>query len=550
MYRIVMVALVFTLASCGSPEPAARAGKKSNTQAPPETDAGADDGTADPVAKPKRKTAPSTTKVAPASAAIPSAPATPQPAPMPPEAGGQTTSHDDRRTKPKSKKPAADIVEVATEDDALASGPSSSPVTPSPTPGASPAAAIEQPAIALRVGKRLPIPIGFDVASLVIDSGAEFFRVEGSALVGVKIGTARVHYDSGAQQYTQTLTIGAGASGLFAGAGMMVPARLAQLDDQGRTTAAWTSNGLGTTGGARVAAGDVDGDGRIDLVAAPGPAGGQTVKIYLAKDGMAEAAAIAFTAFADGWNFGLNIALGDLNDDGYADIIVGADAGGEPRVAVWDGKTAIAGTPQLLLASLLVYDYSGSNQGAWNGSFKGGVRVAAGDVDCDGRDDLIAAAGPGGSPQVRVYLSGRNGAPLGDERTLAYDFQAGNGSSRKGLFVAAGPLLGENHCAEVVVANDMDAEPRVTVYGFDDGAPRELASALVFDGAFSGGVRVAVGDVDGDGHNDLVAGSGHGGNGTIRTFSSGAITSAPTATFLGFTDPGHGCLFVAAAPLK
>lgn len=66
---------------------------------------------------------------------------------------------------------------------------------------------------------------------------------------------------------------------------------------------------------------------------------------------------------------------------------VGADAGGGPAVNVYDASTGVLKTSFFAFAP----------------SFRGGVRVAVGDVNGDGTDDIITAAGPGGGPQVTVY---------------------------------------------------------------------------------------------------------------------------------------------------
>jgi hypothetical protein len=64
----------------------------------------------------------------------------------------------------------------------------------------------------------------------------------------------------------------------------------------------------------------------------------------------------------------------------------GADAGGEPRVKVY------------FAASSQVADFL-----AFAPGFTGGVRVAVGDIDGDGIDDIVAGAGPGGGPHVQVF---------------------------------------------------------------------------------------------------------------------------------------------------
>jgi hypothetical protein len=73
--------------------------------------------------------------------------------------------------------------------------------------------------------------------------------------------------------------------------------------------------------------------------------------------------------------------------DGYADIVTGACEGGGPHVKVFSG----------LDGSLLSEFY------AFDARFDGGVRVAVADMDGDSRPDIIASAGPGGGPHVRIF---------------------------------------------------------------------------------------------------------------------------------------------------
>src|SRR5207248_2285566 len=89
---------------------------------------------------------------------------------------------------------------------------------------------------------------------------------------------------------------------------------------------------------------------------------------------------------------GVYIAAGDVNGDGFADIVCGADAGGGPNVTVFSGRDL--GRTRLL--SFFPYDPH----------FTGGVRVAAGDVDGDGVADIVTGAGAGG---VRVAAIDRTG---------------------------------------------------------------------------------------------------------------------------------------------
>jgi hypothetical protein len=106
------------------------------------------------------------------------------------------------------------------------------------------------------------------------------------------------------------------------------------------------------------------------------------------------------------------VAAGDVNGDGRDEIITGAGRGGVPQVKVFDAATLQA------IDSFFAYDPG----------FHGGVRVAAGDVNGDGKADIITGAGPGAIRPVRLI----DGASL-----AALDsFFALDPKTTKGLFVA------------------------------------------------------------------------------------------------------------------
>src|SRR5262245_4558949 len=111
---------------------------------------------------------------------------------------------------------------------------------------------------------------------------------------------------------------------------------------------------------------------------------------------------LSFLAYDPNFTGGTRVALGDVNGDGVPDLITGAGPGGGPHVRVFDGATGAE------LRSFFAYD----------AAFTGGVFVAAGDVNGDGKADIITGAGPGGGPHVRVF-DGATGAEL--RSFFAYD---------------------------------------------------------------------------------------------------------------------------------
>ncbi len=231
------------------------------------------------------------------------------------------------------------------------------------------------------------------------------------------------------------------------------------------------------TGGVYVAAGDVNGDGFADFAISPDEGGGPRVRMFSGNGfgQLADFFGIEDTAFRGG----ARATLGDLNGDGLADLIVAAGFGGGPRIAAFDGKQLTAtGGPKLFP------DFFAFEVALRNGTF-----VATGDTNADGFADLIAGGGPGGGPRVSVF----NGAQLlTNTQTRIADFFAGDVNSRGGIRVTTKNLDGDGR-ADIVVGAGSGAGTRVTGYLGRNLAPTGTpAEAFGFD-AFTGTGGVFVG---------------------------------------------------------
>src|SRR5262249_38528617 len=88
-------------------------------------------------------------------------------------------------------------------------------------------------------------------------------------------------------------------------------------------------------GGVAVAAGGLDGDGFADVITGAGSSGGAHVKVFSGAD---NSLLRSFYAFSAGFTGGVRVGAGDLNGDGTPDILVAAGPTGGPHVRALDGS--------------------------------------------------------------------------------------------------------------------------------------------------------------------------------------------------------------------
>ena len=271
------------------------------------------------------------------------------------------------------------------------------------------------------------------------------------------------------------------------------------------------------TGGVRIATGDVNNDGIVDVITAPGAGGGPHIRVFSGATG---AVLGEFFAYEPSFLGGVHVASADVNGDGFDDIITGPGAGAPPLVRVFSGATG-----QLIDEFL-----------AYAGGFQGGVNVAAGYVNNDQFAEVITGAGPGGGPHVRIF-NGFDGVVIGE--FFAYD-PAFTG----GVFVASGDFNGDSFW-DVVTGAGSGGGPHVKVFsGFDASV---LASFFAYAPTFSGGVRVGTVNTDGDIFADIVTGPGFGGGPLVRVFD--AVTLTDSSDFFAYPRTVASGLYVAGGGL-
>ena len=279
----------------------------------------------------------------------------------------------------------------------------------------------------------------------------------------------------------------------------------------------------GFTGGTRVAVADFNNDGVVDTVVGTGPGAPTQVLVFSGKD---NSLLFRNNPFESSFTGGVYVAAGDVTNDGVADVIITPDQGGGPRVRIFRGGDFSPAA-----------DFFGIDDPA----FRGGARAAVGDVNGDGTEDLMVAAGFGGGPRVAVYDGTRITNPLAEGELppkLFNDFFVFEDTLRNGVFPAVGDINGDGF-AEVIGGGGPGGGPRVRAL---DGKSLlgttsvQVPVANFFAGDLNdrSGVRVVVKNLDDDTRADIVTGLGN--IGTVNGYLGNTIapTSNPPATFFSF----------------
>jgi hypothetical protein len=265
-------------------------------------------------------------------------------------------------------------------------------------------------------------------------------------------------------------------------------------------------------GGVRVAMADVTADGVPDTITGAGPTGGAHVTVV---DGRSGAMVRSFLAFPDAPAGGIYVAGGDIDNDGFADIIVGRGSG-LAQIRVFHAVTSAVLRDIVAFAPLT----------------PDGVRVGSTDVNGDGYADIIGGAGPGSTPTVQVF-DGASGNPL----TTLQAYPAGFAG---GVFVAGGDVTGDGF-GDIITGAGEGGGPHVRVWNGTTYV--EHFGFFAFDPTFTGGVRVGSSDLNRDGFAEILTSVGPGGAPQVKVFDGASI--APLADFMAYDASFTGGVFSA-----
>jgi len=283
------------------------------------------------------------------------------------------------------------------------------------------------------------------------------------------------------------------------GAGAPNDTNVRTFDNQGNPLATDFSAYAGVTGyGVNIACGDVDRDGIMEIITGPGPGLENPPEVRIFEPDGSYRASMTFAAYGV-MKFGVHVAAGDLDNDGRAELITGPGPAAVfgPHVRGWSCKP---GTP-VPMGDISFFSY---------GTKKFGVNVSAGDVDGDGYDEILTGAGPGAvfGPHVRSWnYDGQAIDTMRDVNFFAY------GTRKWGVNVSAGDV--ERDGRDEIITGPGPGQvfgPHVRAWNYTQAAGIKPITGISYFayGTSKYGVIAAPGDFDGDGYDEIVTGPGPG----------------------------------------
>ncbi|MCC7085154.1 MAG: VCBS repeat-containing protein [Pirellulales bacterium] len=311
-----------------------------------------------------------------------------------------------------------------------------------------------------------------------------------------------------------------------------------RLIDRGTGNGIWTF----TSGEKEIYFENIEFMGSLVAAAAEAGDGRPLVKVY---NSLTNELVYKFYAYDQGFKGGVQATMADVNGDGILDVIVAPGAGRSGEVKVFDSalmQALAAFDPRKLVESPDAGAQIGPSIFPEGVGYRSGLHVAAGDVDGDGDIDVITSRDTGRG-KIRVYEKTAADTYL---RTLTFTPYSKSEGVTKGAVLAVGDVDGDGR-DEIVTAPGAGASARIKVWEGESGV--RTRQFFGFESRFRNGVSLAVGDADGDGRDEIFVAAGAGGGSRVRTFSqygtlrnefkaySSGNTNAPVQLAARASDP-------------
>lgn len=237
--------------------------------------------------------------------------------------------------------------------------------------------------------------------------------------------------------------------------------------------------------GINLASGDVDGDGKSEIITVPANSGSPQVKVFSTSGRLK----YSFKAFDSSYKTGLSVAACDTNQDGVDEIVVGAGAGLSPKVRVLSYRGVVKKQFYVFPKKELI-----------------GANLACADVNNDGTPEVVATAASVAAPKIRIYKT---------SGVFISQFFAFPAAQQMRLSIALGDV-NNNGLAEIVTAPKSGAAPKIRIFKSTGSLVRQFSA---YSSSFTGGVQLAIADTNLDGKVDIITGPGAGISPKLKIFS-------------------------------
>lgn len=246
---------------------------------------------------------------------------------------------------------------------------------------------------------------------------------------------------------------------IITGAGFGGGPHIRVMDINGHVKAQFFAFDVKSRSGVNIAAGDVDGDKIDEIIVGAGKKMKPVVKIFK-YDGKLLG---SFMAYSENFLGGVNVAAGDINGDGKDEIITGAGQGGGPHVRIFNDHGDLLG--QFF---------------AFNRESRSGIRVAAGDINQDIFDEIIVAPENQGSPEVRIFRPTNFG--------IISEFFAFDPGFLNGVYITVGDIDSDGK-NEIIAGAGIGGKANIRVFDWKGALKKQLYAHPDF---YLGGARVGV----------------------------------------------------------
>ena len=315
--------------------------------------------------------------------------------------------------------------------------------------------------------------------------------------------------------------------------------------------------------GFSVASADVNGDGISDIIIGAPGASGASGKAFVVFGNRTTPWATPFAlssalnvstglrlngAIASG-QAGYAVAAGDVNNDGYADIVIGApnSADGGHVYTVFGAATYAASTYNL--DSSIIDGTQGFRIDAINGTDAMGWSVAVGDTNGDGIADIVMGS-PGynsNTGMVSILMGKGRGSWYTPMKTInligfnGWHMLGINSGDKTGSSLAVGDINSDGIDDILIGAPGASPGGRLNagivyaVFGNNAAKPKDFylskinsTNGFEMDGVAAGdnaGTSVAVGDINGDGFGDIIIGAPGTAGSAYVVFGANSATS-------------------------